>query len=173
MRHRRILARIAELITTSLWWGAGLLTIAMIGLIVLQIVGRYALAEAPAWTEEAARFSMVWAGLLGGVVAFQTDADPVLTPVGRDKPFWLRRVQAWARTACVAIFAVAILYNSPGFLERASLHVSEALGWNLGLVGAVVPIYAALILLLAAIKLILFEQSRGQDGGGGGAAVDL
>jgi TRAP-type C4-dicarboxylate transport system permease small subunit len=169
----RRLAAGANAVTMLLWWSAGLLTIVMIMLIVLQIVGRYALAEAPAWTEEAARFAMVWAGLLGGVVAFQTDSDPVLMPVGRDKLLWLRRVQAWARMLCVAIFAIVVLYYSPGFIARASLHVSEALGWNLGLVGAIVPIYAALIVLLAAIKLILFEQSRGQEGGGGNVSVDL
>jgi len=29
-----------------------------------QVVARYFLAQPPAWTEELARFSMVWAGLL-------------------------------------------------------------------------------------------------------------
>lgn len=174
MNLSRTLAACANAINVVLLWSAGLLTIAMVLLIVLQIIGRYVLAEAPAWTEEAARFAMVWAGLLGGVVAFHTDADPVLTPVGRDKPFWLRRVQAWARTICVAISSIVILYYSPGFIGRASLHVSEALSWNLGVVGAIVPIYAALILVLAAIKLMLFEQSRGEEGGGGGGvSVDL
>lgn len=168
-----LLAASAAALTGVLWWSAALCILAMIGLVVLQIVGRYVFAEAPAWTEEAARFAMVWGGLLGGVVAFQNDADPSLTPVGPDKPLALRRVQAWSRTLCVATFTGVLLYFAPGFIARSSLRVSEALGWNLGLVGLIVPIYAGLILLLAVTKLILFEQSHGSEGGGGGAPVDL
>ncbi|MBL8544456.1 MAG: TRAP transporter small permease subunit [Hyphomonadaceae bacterium] len=173
MSPRWSFAAVVRAANAFIWASAAALTVAMIMLIVLQIVGRYIFEEAPAWTEEAARFAMVWAGLLGGVVAFQTDADPVLTPVGRDKPFWLRRVQAWSRTLCVAIFTLVVLYYSPGFISRASARDSEALGWNMGLVGAIVPIYAALILLLAVIKLIVFERSRGEEGGGGSVSVDL
>ena len=35
------------------------------GLIAIQVVARYVFSEPPGWTEEGARYAMVWSGLLG------------------------------------------------------------------------------------------------------------
>ena len=37
----------------------------MVVLIGVQVVARYVWAAPPGWTEEGARYAMVWAGLLG------------------------------------------------------------------------------------------------------------
>lgn len=45
-----------------------------------QVIARYLLAQPPIWTEELARFSMVWAGLMGASCAYRLKADPTLFP---------------------------------------------------------------------------------------------
>jgi TRAP-type C4-dicarboxylate transport system permease small subunit len=58
--------------------GAVAAVLAMVLAICIQIVARYFLNSPPSWTEEAARYAMVWAGLLGATAAFRGRTDPVL-----------------------------------------------------------------------------------------------
>lgn len=37
----------------------------MLALVIFQVVARYGINNAPAWTEEAARYAMIWCGLFG------------------------------------------------------------------------------------------------------------
>ena len=53
----------------SLWFG-GLLLMINIGDIVMGVVLRYFCHAAPIWTEELARFSLVWMVLIGAAAAF-------------------------------------------------------------------------------------------------------
>ena len=41
----------------------------MLGAVALQVVARYVFFSPPAWTEELARYAMVWAGFLGATVS--------------------------------------------------------------------------------------------------------
>lgn len=156
-RDRFGLLAASRALNTAAWVGAAGFLAVMLGLVFIQIGGRYLLQNAPSWTEEAARYAMVWSGLLGGVVAFQQDADPALVRVHAHSPLWLRRAQAWARTVCVGVLLGVLLTHSWGFVARAALRDTESLGWNLGVVVAIVPLYAVLVLVQAALKLAAFE----------------
>jgi len=50
----------------------------MLLLVLFQVVARYIFQAVPVWTEEAARYSMIWGGLFGATVAFRGDLDPRL-----------------------------------------------------------------------------------------------
>ena len=54
--------------------------ITMIVLVIFQVIARYVFRAVPVWTEEAARYCMVWGGLLGATIAFRADVDPRLIP---------------------------------------------------------------------------------------------
>lgn len=151
------LERVSDGINRVVWTGAAGFLVLMLALVVIQIIGRYGFSDAPAWTEEGARYAMVWSGLLGGVVAFHQNADPVLVQVTDRHPLWLRRLQVWSGTACIAIFLGVLLANSLGFVMRAAARDTESLGWNLGVVVAVLPLYAGLVLVQAVLKLAVFE----------------
>jgi TRAP-type C4-dicarboxylate transport system permease small subunit len=141
------------------WSLSGALLTIMLALIVIQIVGRYLLDNAPSWTEEAARFAMIWSGLLGAAAAFHDRADPVIVAIGDHHPVWMRRAGHWATLACVLAFLGPLIVYSPGFLERAMLRTSESLGWNLGLIVAIVPVYASIVLVQSLLRLAVFETS--------------
>ena len=68
----------SSLITCKRWMTKGLevVLIVAVGLLVLDVVWgvftRYLMGEQAKWTEELARFLLVWVSLLGGAVAFGT-----------------------------------------------------------------------------------------------------
>lgn len=64
--------------------GAMASVLVMVGVALWQVVARYALDQPPPWTEELARYSMVWVGLLGASCAFRSNSDPTLFPAMRD-----------------------------------------------------------------------------------------
>lgn len=65
-------------------WGAMASVLLMVAVALWQVVARYALDQPPPWTEELARYSMVWVGLLGASCAFRANSDPTLFPAMRD-----------------------------------------------------------------------------------------
>ena len=46
--------------------------------VVVQIIARYVFSSPPVWTEDVARYAMVWTGLLGATLSFKTRLDAVL-----------------------------------------------------------------------------------------------
>lgn len=163
VRIATALTRLADGLNRLAWAGAAGFLVLMLALVCIQIVGRYGFSDAPSWTEEGARYAMVWSGLLGGVVAFHQNADPVLVQVTDRHPLWLRRLQVWSAGACIAIFLGVLLVNSIGFVVRASARQTESLDWNLGIVVVVLPLYAGLVIVQAVLKLAIFELGATRD----------
>jgi TRAP-type C4-dicarboxylate transport system permease small subunit len=132
---------------------AAVLTLAILALIGIQVVARYGFSRPPQWTEEAARFCMVWAGLLGATVSFYQGSDPVMMslpfkPGGKSSHFLL-----WSRGVAIALFIGPILYYSPGFLMRNMLRVSDSLHLNMAMVMAIVPLTAIIVGIHLAARL--------------------
>ncbi|MEZ6011608.1 MAG: TRAP transporter small permease subunit [Hyphomonas sp.] len=129
----------------------------MLALVIFQIVARYGINNAPAWTEEAARYAMIWCGLFGGVAAFSADLDPSVVSVTQSSPRLRQRLKLWATLVCVVLFLGPLAWFSVGFVERASLRTSEALNWNFAAVAVVLPVYCLLVLLQSVLKAVEFE----------------
>lgn len=144
--------------------GAVLGLLAMVAAVVVQIIGRYIFAEPPFWTEELARYAMIWAGCLGATVAFRRLADPrVMDLTDHPKPA-LRRAAALAGALAAAAFLTPILWfglfgpnmdPARGHLARSARRTSEALEVPMSWVAAAPAAMAALILIHAMILVIL------------------
>ncbi|MFP4404023.1 TRAP transporter small permease [Rhodosalinus sp.] len=139
---------------------AGLIGIAVV--ILLQVGARYGMRSPYAWTEEMARYLMVWSGLLGATCAFRRGLDPVIVAVtpasGRGRKMLARAMLVLA----VAIFLLPVLHYSVfgpgwnierGFLWRGMGRTSPGLGLNMALVGAVIPITCLVILIHCAARV--------------------
>jgi TRAP-type transport system small permease protein len=137
---------------------AQIMLVGMLILTLIQVVARYLFDSPPQWTEEAARYTMIWAGLLGATTSFKLKVDPVLFQGAVDKPA-LRRLSAIARFIAVMIFVGPTLWFSLGFLERAATRTSESLELNLAAVGAIVPIAFVAIALHALTALFAPTKS--------------
>lgn len=164
-----MIAPARHVVSASFWVDRACLLVAkaalagMVCVIGVQVVARYGLNAPPGWTEELARYLMVWGGLLGATAAFRRAVDPaVVTPVESGRS--LRAVASkLAIAAVVLIFLAPILHYSffgPGldpsrsFLMRNYARTSSGLGLNLVFIAAAIPTFCLVILLHLAARLI-------------------
>lgn len=136
--------------------GAVLTVVVMLAAAGWQVIARYLLNQPPIWTEELARFSMVWGGLLGASCAFRFRRDPTLFPNALATSGVRGLVYTLIRAAGVLCFAVPILWFSllgpggdpaRGYLARLLGRQAETMALPMVVFGMAIPIAFALILL--------------------------
>lgn len=135
----------------------------MIVLIIIQVVARYLLANPPAWTDEGARYAMVWGGLLGIAIAFRAGADPILMRLEMFNVGFMRMVGGLLRAISTLIFLGPVWWYcmfgpgmtfARGYLARTALRDTETLGVPLVFVTASLPIAITIVFIhLAASAL--------------------
>jgi len=146
----------------------GLVLIAAAG---WQVAARCLLDQPPVWTEQLARFSMVWVGVLGNFCAFRAMADPSPFPAMRDTPGRTGIVLAILRAKGAFAFIGPILWYSAfgpngqlasGYAGRLMGRQAETMALPMAVFGIAIPIAFGLNLihLLADLALRLTGQSR-------------
>lgn len=137
--------------------------VGMVAAISLQIVARYGLRSPPSWTEELARYLMVWGGLLGATAAFRRGIDPAVTQPAATGKGWSVKFARVTLAFCVLLFLLPILYSSllgPGmdysrsFLMRNLARTSSGLGMNLIFIAAAIPTFCTVIILHLAARIV-------------------
>ncbi|WP_235898468.1 TRAP transporter small permease [Parahaliea maris] len=118
-----------------------------------QILSRYLLSEPSSWTEELARFLLVWIGILGASYAYKVKMHLGIDLLAQR----LRGGKAFALdvfvNAVVAGFALAVMVVGGSKLVAMTWElnqVSPALGLPMAWVYTVVPLSGALITIYAA-----------------------
>ncbi len=159
-----------RLLKHGLTRGLELFIVATMALLVVDVVWgvftRYAMGQQAKWTEELARFLLVWVALLGGAVAFRTKAH-----LGVDYFVNLLHPDARRSTAVVAHLVVLFFAGSVLLVGGTSV-VSEALaleqttpalGWKMGYVYLALPISGFFVALYTVDNLL--ETLRGSPAG--------
>lgn len=142
---RRILSRSSDYLDVGCQWAATGFFGALLILVIFQVVTRYILHNAPVWTEEVARYCMVWGGLLGATVAFKEGSDPCLVPPPtQGNRAWIAAALL-LRAMATAAFLGPILYHSDKFLLRTWQRTTEAMGIPTAFVTVAVPLAVAVI----------------------------
>ena len=157
-----IIARAIVLVSSVLnriaLWGAVIAVGVMVGAALWQVVARYIFASPPIWTEELARYAMVWAGMLGASCAFHAVADPVLFPGALHRTGGKGLIAAIGRAVAVAVFAGPVLWFcfigpngsfARGFIARSFARNAEMLGVPMFWIAVAIPIAFSLICLHA------------------------
>ena len=126
----------------------------LVGAVTLQVVARYGFSSPPAWTEEAARYAMIWVGLMGATMSFKARFDPALfTPPAGPR---LSLVIGAVQSVMVLIFVAPILYYSfvgttgtfaRSFLGRALRSASETMDLPMIWVASAVPLAFGIIVI--------------------------
>lgn len=132
----------------------------MLILVIFQVVARYLFQSVPVWTEEAARYCMVWGGLLGATAAFKAESDPRLIQPPKSGIRLKVAAATWVRAIAVVVFLGPVLYHSDKFLMRSWHRTSEAIGISVVWVTLAVPAAVAIILFHLAAKLL--ESGAGE-----------
>ena len=152
-RTAAVLTELSKQLNRVCWNAAALLLTAMLLTVALQVVARYVFFSPPSWTEELARYFMIWAGLLGATVAFYRREDAVLMKQPELKSPTLRTLAACIRGLAVMIFLVPLVYFSPPILQHHGHRLTDSTQISLAWIFIIVPVFAVIILvhLLARI----------------------
>jgi len=127
---------------------------AMLLLVLFQIVARYVFRAAPVWTEEAARYCMVWGGLLGATAAFKSERDPrLIQPSRTGSRIWITAA-TWLRSLATVVFLGPVLFYSDRFLVRTWHRTSDALEIPLMWVTLAVPTAVVIIFFHLVARLV-------------------
>lgn len=131
----------------------------LVAVVLLQVVARYLFFQPPVWTEEAARYLMIWAGLMGATLSFKRGFDPTLArPEKSNGPQVTARV---VQTIAVLVFVLPALFFtvfgpggrvSRGYLMHHVRTQAETLDIATIYVAAAVPISMLVILLHLAAR---------------------
>jgi len=135
--------------------------VALIGVITLQVISRV-LFSAVGWTEEVARFLMVWITFLAATLAFQRGRHIAVTFAVDALPGRLRQAARVVAVLSVIAFMVALVVIGYRYMQVQSFQKSASMRLSMTYVYAVIPLSAAVMCWYALVDLleILLDGDR-------------
>jgi len=139
------------------------LLIALTAVVVSQVFARYVLQAPLSWSEELARFLLMWLSMLSAAYAFKTGGHFALRILVMQLPRNLRRAVALSVHLVVVLFFAVLLYYSVVFVSGVSGHRAPALQ---------IPMELPYASVVVGTALMLFEviRSAWREMTGGAAA---
>ena len=133
------------------------LLVAMTLIVFTQVIARY-IFEAPlSWSEELARFILIWLSMLSAAYAFKTRSHFALTILVNKLPEKYQKITSFCIHIIVAIFFLMICYYSVIFVHSVNGHVAPALQISMQIPYSSIIVASGLISifsLLSAVKTI-------------------
>jgi TRAP-type transport system small permease protein len=134
----------------------GVLLALMVVVVFSNVVARYVLSSALAWSEEISRFMLIWLAFLGAVIAYIKGEHlglDIMVKILPEKGAALLQFLA----NCLVLYAVYMIFTGGLDLTLNSLGsgwTSPAANVSYGLVYSIVPVSLILFLYFSVIKLI-------------------
>ena len=133
------------------------LVTAMVVSVTWQILSRYLFVVPAAWTEELARFLLIWIGMLGAAYAYRTRSHLGLDLLaGKLTDHGQARLNVLSHFICMS-FAAVVLIIGGGSLVAMTWELkqySAAMGLPIAYVYAVIPASGVLICLFALAGML-------------------
>ena len=123
----------------------------------LQVIARY-IFEAPlSWSEELARFILIWLSMLSAAYAFKTKSHFALTILVTKLPEKQQKF-TFCIHVTVAIFFIIICYYSVIFVHSVNGHVAPALQISMQIPYSSIVVASGLISIFSLISAIKSSQ---------------
>lgn len=150
----RSLNKLTETITMSL-------LLAMVCLVAMQVFSRILIGSSFSWTNELARYMLVWLVFLGGGIVFQQGAHIGMEAlVEKFSANIQRMIQALVSVICILFFIILIVIGMD-FSSTSMTLTSPALKIPMGIVYCVIPISGVLqILNVLDLTLKIFNRKN-------------
>ena len=139
---------------------------ALIAVITLQIVSRV-FFTAVGWTEEVARFLMIWLTFLGAALAWHQGKHIAVTFLADAVPRTPRHIIQITALSVTCGFAVALAWLGLAYMDMSSFQRSPALRIQMTYIYAVIPLSAGLIAWFSLSDLLRLLFGQRLDGQGG------
>ncbi len=134
-----------------------LLMTAMVGSVVWQVLSRYLFVVPAAWTEELARFLLIWIGMLGAAYAYRQGSHLGIDLLAAKlKESGKQRLHSVVHIVCL-LFAASVLVVGGGSLVSMTWELkqySAAMGLPIAYVYSVIPASGVLISVFAADAIL-------------------
>jgi len=140
-----------------------LLMASLVMTICWQVISRYLLSAPSLWTEEFARFCLIWIGVLGASYAYDQKAHLALNLFEDQLSERARKYQTMIQEIAVASFAILVMCIGGGRLVYITWtldQTSPALGLPMAVVYSVVPLAGLVICISVLRSLQRLEASR-------------
>jgi len=132
-----------------------LMLAAMVVTVFYQVFGRYVLGRAPAWSEELARFLLLFLTLLGTVSALRSGSHISVTMLFDGASPRVRHVLFWLRDLVLGAVLVLMAWQGALFASINAGQASPAFEIPMAIPYASMPVCAALML----VQLVLARLS--------------
>lgn len=151
------LLEMKALLTKALEWLLIIAVFLLVCDVVWGVFSRYVMGEQAKWSEELARFLLIWVALIGAAVAFGQKAHlGVDYFVGKLEPS-VRKSTALFSHSIVLFFAITIFIYGGGRVVYDALlleQMTPALGWKMGYVYLALPVAGCFMTLFTIENLI-------------------
>jgi TRAP-type C4-dicarboxylate transport system permease small subunit len=135
-------------------WVVASLTGVMCIVVLLGVFTRYVLNDALPWTEEAARFALLWMSWLGGGLAVRKGAHIAAEfVIDRLRPNVRAGIVFVGQLGVIFFLAICVWYGF-GLFQRVSFQSTVALGVTMQLPYAAVPVGSALMIYHMLIVML-------------------
>ncbi len=131
--------------------------------VLLQVIFRYILNFPLFWTEELARYCLVWSSLLGSAVAVKRGQHIAVTIFLEPLPPVLRRGLTMIALISVAAILLIILWGGIQLVTITRAQISPALRISMSVPYLAVPAGAALMLLHTMAGIFETLTAKGSD----------
>jgi len=128
------------------------LMVALVASVSWQVISRYVFSSPSSWTEELARFLMIWVGLLGAAYAFRTGVHLGLDLLPNKLEGRSAEILKLFTLGAVILFSVAVLVVGGSKLVGLTWELrqySAVMGLPMAFVYSVIPVAGALICVYA------------------------
>ncbi|MEE4217854.1 MAG: TRAP transporter small permease [Xanthomonadales bacterium] len=143
-----------------------LLMFCLVGAVLWQVISRYVFSSPSSWTEELARFLLIWISLLGAAYAFRSGMHLALDIIPRKltaRPaLWLKNFTI----VMIVVFSVSVLVIGGGSLVQLTWELkqySAVLGLPMAYVYSVIPVSGLLISVYAIAAVSDDSIGKPQD----------
>lgn len=125
--------------------------------LVIQVSSRYVFNSGMPWTEEMARYTMIWVIFLGAAVVTRVK-EHISVPIMETLFPSLKKYLHLIQNILFLIFVVLVLSYSWSTLEILRFQTSANMGLSMALVYSVIPISFVLILIHLITNMIAGEN---------------
>ena len=161
---RRVLSGVSRGCDLILRLTLGILVVSMAYVLVRQVFTRYVLGTSEYWTEELARYFLIWMAFLGGALAVRQKAHLsmglAVMRLRGGTALAVRRL----RDLCVAIFAGVMLFAGGAYVRIAMEQRTPVTQIPMGFIYLPIPLAGALILLFLTEQLVAGEAPPAGSG---------
>ena len=150
----RILDRMSRGLNTAVEALIAVVTGLMVAIVAAQVFARYVLNHSLFWSEELARYLLVWLAVLGATAGYRRGLHPALDLFqGRLGPAATRALRVSTGLICLFFFVLLIYYGA-SFAYFVRAQITPALQLPKWIVMSILPLGGAIFSVHAAALLL-------------------